>query len=99
MAEYITVEEAKNRSGLRLVVAAGIPGPWAEAVKGFCHVKKIPYTLARYDIGGDNSALTEWSAQASVPVMVWNDEYPKSVWTQQPRTGRTHPAYSTADSV
>ena len=42
MAEYISVEQAKKQSGMRIVVAPGIPGPWAEAVKGFCYVKKIP---------------------------------------------------------
>jgi len=83
MAVYIDVEEAKKRTGLRLVVAPGIPGPWGEAIKGICHVKKIPFTLVRFDIGAENKALTEWSAQASVPVMIWNDEFPKSTWNQQ----------------
>jgi len=83
MAIYIDVEEAKKRTGLRLVVAPGIPGPWGEAIKGICHVKKIPFTLVRFDIGAENKALTEWSAQASVPVMIWNDEFPKSTWNQQ----------------
>lgn len=83
MATYIEVEEARNRAGLRLVVAPGIPGPWGEAIKGVCYVKKLPFTLVRFDIGAENKALTEWSAQASVPVMIWNDEFPKSTWNQQ----------------
>lgn len=83
MAEYISVEQARKQSGLRIVVAPGIPGPWAEAVKGFCYVKKIPYRLVRFDIGAENTQLVTWSAQASAPVMIWNDEFPKSVWSQQ----------------
>lgn len=83
MATYIDVEEAKQRTGLRLVVAPGIPGPWGEAIKGICYVKKMPFTLVRFDIGAENKALAEWSAQASVPVMIWNDEFPKSIWNQQ----------------
>ena len=31
--EYLSVEEAKNRSGLRLVLTRGVPGPWGEAAK------------------------------------------------------------------
>ncbi len=83
MAQYLTVEEAMTRSGLRLVVAPAMPGPWSEAVKGICYVKKIPYTLASFEVGGENAALKKWSAQASVPVMAWNDEFPKSTWIEQ----------------
>lgn len=83
MAHYLTVEDARNRSGLRLVVAPGMPEPWSEALKGICYVKKIPYILVRFDVGGENAALKEWSAQASVPVAIWNDEFPKSTWIEQ----------------
>ncbi len=70
-------------SGLRLVVAPAMPGPWSEAIKGICYVKKLPYTLASFEVGGENAALKEWSAQASVPVMAWNDGFPKSTWIEQ----------------
>ncbi len=83
MAAYLSVAQAKKQSGMRIVAAAGIPGPWAEAVKGFCYVKKIPYSVVQFDIGAENKELVEWSAQASAPAMIWNDEFPKSVWTQQ----------------
>ncbi len=83
MATYIDVEEAKKRTRLRLVVAPGIPGPWGEAIKGICYVKKIPFMLVRFDMGAENKALTAWSAQASVPVMIWNDEFPQSTGNQQ----------------
>lgn len=83
MAHYLTVEEARKTSGLRLVVAPGMPGPWSEAIKGICYIKEIPYTLARFDVGAENAALKEWSAQASVPVVAWNDEFPKSTWIEQ----------------
>jgi hypothetical protein len=35
--EYLDVEEARSRSDLRLVLIAGVPGPWGEAAKGLCH--------------------------------------------------------------
>ena len=34
MAEYSSVEEARKQSGMRVVCAPGIPGPWGEAIKG-----------------------------------------------------------------
>ena len=83
MAEYISVEEARPMSGLRVVLSPGVPGPWSEAAKGILHVKKIPYVKVRQEIGGENRALYEWTAQATAPVFVWNDEPPRSTWIQQ----------------
>jgi hypothetical protein len=42
MAKYVSIEQAVIMSGLRVVLPPGIPGPWAEAVKGILFVKKIP---------------------------------------------------------
>lgn len=83
MAEYLSVEEARKMSGLRLVLSPGVPGPWSEAAKGILYVKKIPYVRVAQEIGGDNKALIEWSAQATAPVAVWNDEPPRSTWIEQ----------------
>jgi glutathione S-transferase len=78
MAEYIDVEEARRRSGMRLVLTAGVPGPWSEAAKAVLHVKKIPYVKVRQEGGGDNRELEAWTGQTSAPVAVWNDEPPRT---------------------
>jgi hypothetical protein len=83
MAEYISVEQARDMSGLRLVLSPGVPGPWSEAAKGIFHVKKIPYVRVRQEIGRPHPALQEWTAQSSAPVAVWNDERPRSTWIEQ----------------
>jgi len=83
MAEYIDVEQARNMSGLRLVLSPGVPGPWSEAAKSICYVKKLPYARVRQDIGGPNPALQEWTAQTTAPVAAWNDERPRSTWIEQ----------------
>jgi glutathione S-transferase len=82
MAEYVDVEQAVAISGLRVVLPPGIPGPWAEAVKGILHVKKIPFTRVRHD-RGNYAPLVRWTAQSSAPVMVYNDERPRSAWSDQ----------------
>lgn len=81
--EYVSVEQARNMSGLRLVLSPGVPGPWSEAAKGICYVKKLSYTPARQEIGGENRALREWTAQTTAPVAAWNDEPPRSTWIEQ----------------
>ena len=83
MGDFIEVAEARKTSGLRLVLSLGVPGPWSEAAKGILYVKKIPYARVRQEIGGENKELTEWTAQATAPVAIWNDEPPRSTWIEQ----------------
>lgn len=91
---YIPIREARAMSGLRVVLGAfTIPGPWHEACKGICYVKGLDYTPVRssnedasdLQIGmeGSQSELVEWTAQSSAPVMIWNDERPRSQWNDQ----------------
>lgn len=82
MADYISVDEARTMSGLRLVLTPGVPGPWSEAAKGIFDVKKLPYVRVAQELGGENTALIEWSAQATAPVAVWNNEPPRSTWIE-----------------
>ena len=83
MGEFVEVAEARTLSGLRLVLTLGVPGPWSEAAKGILYVKKIPYVRVRQELGGANTELTEWTAQATAPVAIWNDEPPRSTWIEQ----------------
>ena len=83
MAEYVSVAEARKQSGMRMVLGQGIPGPWAEGIRGILDVKKIPYTRGLFEIGSDHADLIAWPAQASAPAIAWNDELPKSNWAEQ----------------
>lgn len=82
MAEYIEVEKAVTMPGVRVTLPPGIPGPWGEAVKGILHVKRIPYIKVRHDLV-DQAPLVRWTAQASTPVVVYNDERPRTLWNDQ----------------
>lgn len=83
MAKFVSIEQARDASGMRLIVAEGVPGPWAEGIRGVLDYKGIPYTRGRFEMGDDHSALIAWTAQASVPVIAWQDELPKSAWLEQ----------------
>lgn len=83
MAEFMSIAEARTAPGMRLVVAEKLPGPWAEGIRGVLDVKKIPYRRARFDLASDHSELIAWSAQASVPVIAWNNEFPRANWMEQ----------------
>ena len=92
--DYLTIDEAKKATGLRLVLGKyPIPGPWREACKGIFYVKGLPYQSVRTSnqnssdllIGADNSQseLIDWTAQPSHPVAIWNEERPRSLWYDQ----------------
>ncbi len=83
--KYVSIEEARSMTGLRLILGAyAVPGPWREACKGIFYVKKISYVpVASAGKDGSDGELREWTAQASAPVAVWNDERPRSTWIEQ----------------
>jgi glutathione S-transferase len=83
VAQYVEVEQAVGMSGLRVVLSPGVPGPWSEAAKGILHVKKLTYTKVRQELGGENLALLQWSAQTTAPVFVYGSERPRSLWNDQ----------------
>ena len=66
--EYVSVEEAIKRHGLRMVVVGDVPSPWGEAAKGFLHIKGIDWVAVRLTY--DSERLKEWTGQRSGPVAV-----------------------------
>jgi len=78
--EYVDFEDARKRSGLRMVVVTGVPSPWGEAAKGILHVKQIPYVAVKLDQGSD--AMAEWTGTRSGPVAILDDEAPRNGWAE-----------------
>lgn len=78
--EFVELEEAREASGLRMVVVSGVPSPWGEAAKGLLHVKAIPWKAVRLDQGSE--AMAEWTGERSGPVAIQDDEAPRSGWAE-----------------
>jgi glutathione S-transferase len=78
--EYVSVEEAIKRRGARMVVVADVPSPWGEAAKGILHIKGIEWVALRLTY--DNERLKEWAGQRSAPVLVYENERPRSGWAE-----------------
>jgi len=68
--DYLSVAEARSRPGLRLVLSAGVPGPWGEAAKALLQHKGISFMPVRQEPGGSNEELLDWTGQSSAPVLV-----------------------------
>jgi hypothetical protein len=78
--EYIGVDEAIARDGLRMVVLGGVPSPWSEAAKGFFHIKRVPWFATR--LVYDSEALKSWAGQLSAPIVAYEGEPRRSAWDE-----------------
>ncbi|WP_116364003.1 glutathione S-transferase family protein [Parahaliea mediterranea] len=78
--DYVDVEDARAQPGLKLVLTAGVPGPWGEAAKGILAHKGLDYLPVRQDAGQANDALRAWTGQDSAPVLVGDSLPPASHW-------------------
>jgi glutathione S-transferase len=78
--EYVSVDEAIARRGLRMVVVGGVPSPWGEAAKGILHIKDIDWAAVR--LVYDSEPLKAWAGQRSGPVAIYDDERPRAGWAE-----------------
>ena len=92
--DYISIHEARAMSGLRMIVGAfAIPAPWHESCKNIYRIKGLDFTMVQssnegcsdLELGMNNSQseLYDWTSQSSAPVVIWNDERPRSLWNDQ----------------
>jgi len=78
--EYVSVEEAIGREGLRMVVVGGVPSPWGEAAKGLFHLKGLDWVGVR--LVHDSDALLQWAGERTGPVAVYDNERPRPGWRE-----------------
>jgi glutathione S-transferase len=81
-SDWIEVAEARSLPGLRLVLTAGVPGPWGEAAKGVFRVKGIPFARVRQLGGQGNDDLFAWTGHRNAPVAVFERERPRTGWVE-----------------
>ena len=78
--EYVSVEEAIARAGLRMVVVSNVPSPWGEAAKGILHLKGIDWAAVR--LVYDSEALAKWAGQRNGPIALYESEPPRPGWAE-----------------
>jgi glutathione S-transferase len=80
--KYLSVAEARNLPGLRLVLTAHMPGPWGEAAKAVFVVKKVKFIPVEQRAMEANDDLFAWTGVRNAPVAVLDDEQPRSAWLE-----------------
>jgi hypothetical protein len=82
VSDWIDVAQARRLPGLRLVLSAGVPGPWGEAAKGLFFAKRIPYARVRQIMGEANAELRAWTGFDNAPQAVYQDEPARVAWPE-----------------
>lgn len=87
MLPFISVAEAIERPGLRLVLSAGrpgvspsVPGPWGQSAKALFDIKGVAYTPVAQIRAIRDDALRQWTGQDSAPVAMFENERPRTRW-------------------
>ncbi len=80
--DYVTVAEARDLPGLRLVLSAHVPGPWGEAAKAVLKVRNVPYVPVEQVPLGANDELFAWTGLRNAPTAMYEDEPPQATWIE-----------------
>lgn len=80
--QYHTIAEARSMPGTRLILTAGVPGPWGEAAKAIFRQRKVAYAPIAQEIAGSNDEQVAWLGIRNAPVAVHDDEKPRSGWAE-----------------
>jgi glutathione S-transferase len=78
--EFVDLETARARKGLRLVVAAAVPSPWSQAAKAIFDLKGIEGVAVRMALGDKDVA--SWTGVHNAPVALYDDEPARSGWAE-----------------
>lgn len=82
MSSFISVEEARTRPGLRLVLTVGVPGPWGEAAKGILVAKGLAFARVPQTGGQANPELLAWTGVENAPQLVIDDAPALTGWAE-----------------
>jgi glutathione S-transferase len=78
--QYLSVAQARELSGLRLVLTVGVPGPWSESAKKILEYKRLEYSPVAQHLNQDNGELLAWVGVRNAPVLVCDNERPITSW-------------------
>ena len=80
--EYMSVAEAREMNGLRLVLSVGSPGPWGISARALFGIRNVPYIPVRQEMGGANEELVAWTGRRNAPVAVYEKEPAVDGWLE-----------------
>ena len=80
--DYLSVAEARARSGLRLVLTSRVPGPWGEAAKALFNLRSVPFAPVEQIAMAANEELVAWTGMRNAPIAIFNREPAIGGWLE-----------------
>jgi glutathione S-transferase len=80
--QYLSVAEAREATGLRLVLTAGVPGPWSEAAKAVLKVRAVDYSPVEQIAMEANDELFAWTGHRNAPILCVDGQPPRTTWLE-----------------
>jgi glutathione S-transferase len=78
--KYLSVAQARESAGLRLVVTVGVPGPWSESAKKLFEFKQLAYQPVAQYLNEGNTDLKAWVGVRNAPVAIMDSVPPVTHW-------------------
>ncbi|MFT6432235.1 MAG: hypothetical protein ACJAVI_000270 [Candidatus Azotimanducaceae bacterium] len=75
--DYISLEQAKQSSGVRIICTRLVPGPWGEAAKAILRLRNVPFQVVAQSGGEENQDIVDWTKHRNAPIVMYNDESPR----------------------
>lgn len=76
----VPIETALAASGLRVMVVAGAPSPWSQAVLAILHIKQVPFLLVRTRTS--EPSFKAWKGATNLPVVLHDGEPARTGWAE-----------------
>lgn len=80
--DYLTVSEARERDGIKLVLTRGVPGPWGESAKAILRHHQLPFHAVAQQGGQANEELVEWTGHRNAPLLIVPGEPVRAHWLE-----------------
>ena len=80
--EYLAVNDAIDKTGLRLVLTRDVPGPWSESAKAIFRLRQVDYSPVEQHGGRSNPELIAWTGHRNAPVAMYDNEPPRVRWQE-----------------
>jgi len=79
---YLTVAEARDAEGLRLVLTRDVPGPWSESAKAMFRWHDVDFQPVEQHGGRNNPELVAWTGHRNAPIAIYRSEPPRVRWQE-----------------
>jgi glutathione S-transferase len=79
--KFVELEELRAATGLRIVIAGGVPSPWSQGALGLFAMKGVEPLAARFR-RAHAEELSAWTGSRNAPVVVNGDEPPRTGWAE-----------------